>query len=65
LDKEVVTELIQGDFNTKRLKKELDTILDSYERTKYFMSYYDLEKKLGGKGASENTAKLIYNYIHD
>ncbi|PIB33677.1 lipid-A-disaccharide synthase [Gaetbulibacter sp. 5U11] len=65
LDKEVVTELIQGDFNAKRLKKELDTILDSYERTKYFMSYYDLEKKLGGKGASENTAKLIYNYIHD
>ena len=64
LNKEAVTELIQGDFNTKRLKKELNTILDTYERTKFFINYYDLEKELGGKGASENTAKLIYNSIN-
>lgn len=44
MDKEVVTELIQNDLNTKRLKKELHTILDEYERTKFFISYYDLEK---------------------
>ena len=24
-----------------------------------FADYYELEQKLGGKGASENTAKLI------
>ena len=59
MDKEVVTELIQNDFNTKRLKKELHLILDDYERTKFFINYYDLEKKLGGKGASEKVAKLI------
>ena len=59
MDKEVVTELIQNQFNTKRLKKELSRILDEYERTKFFMSYYELEKKLGGKGASEKTAQLI------
>jgi lipid-A-disaccharide synthase len=64
MDKEVVTELIQNDFNTKRLKKELNKILDDYERTKFFINYYELEKKLGGKGASEKTAELIYNAIN-
>jgi len=64
MDKEVVTELIQNDFNTKRLKKELNNILDGYERTKFFIEYYELEKKLGGKGASEKTAKLIYEAIN-
>lgn len=62
MDKQVVTELIQDDFNTKRLTKELRLILDDYERTKYFINYYDLEKKLGGKGASEKVAKFIVNY---
>ncbi|WGD33590.1 lipid-A-disaccharide synthase [Olleya sp. YS] len=65
LDKEAVTELIQNDFNTKRLKKELDLILDDYERTKFFINYYELEKKLGGKGASQNTAQLIFDAIKD
>ena len=65
MDKEVVTELIQSDFNTKKLKKELDRILDKYERTKFFMAYYELEKKLGGRGASEKTAKLIYKAISE
>jgi lipid-A-disaccharide synthase len=64
MDKEVVTELIQNDFNTKRLKKELNKILDDYERTKFFVDYYELEKKLGGKGASEKTAEIIYESIN-
>ncbi|NND88213.1 MAG: lipid-A-disaccharide synthase, partial [Flavobacteriaceae bacterium] len=59
LDKEVVTELIQKDFNKKRLKKELDRILDPYQRATLFLEYYDLEKKLGGRGASKKTASLI------
>ncbi|MBR9914792.1 MAG: lipid-A-disaccharide synthase [Algicola sp.] len=61
MDREVVTELIQGDLNKKRLKKELTKILDEDQRIKFFIDYYDLEKKLGGKGASENTATLIYD----
>ncbi len=64
LNKEVVTELIQNDFNTKQLKKELDNILDPYERAKLFLNYYDLEKALGGKGASNYTAKLIYKALN-
>ncbi len=63
MDKEVVTELIQNDFNKKRLKQELEFILDPYNRAKLFLDYYDLEKKLGGKGASEKTAKEIFKSI--
>ncbi|WP_417290349.1 lipid-A-disaccharide synthase [Corallibacter sp.] len=63
MNKEVVTELIQDDFNSKNLKKELDKILDEYQRTKFFMNYYELEKKLGGKGASKKTAELIFKSL--
>jgi len=61
LDKEVVTELIQYDFNEKKLEQELTKILDEQHREELFMNYFDLEKKLGGKGASEKTATLIVN----
>ncbi|TXE07267.1 lipid-A-disaccharide synthase [Seonamhaeicola algicola] len=60
MDKEVVTELIQNDFNKNRLKHELENILNANTRQRIFEDYYELEKTLGGKGASENTAKLIY-----
>ena len=64
MDQEVVTELIQNDCTTERLKTELSVILDPFERTKFFMSYYDLEKKLGGKGASQKVADFIYNSLN-
>jgi lipid-A-disaccharide synthase len=63
MDKEVVTELIQNEFNTDNLKKGLDKLLDPNERTQYFLNYYKLEKKLGGKGASNKTAQFIVNSI--
>mgnify|MGYP005990017267 CR=1 FL=1 len=59
MDREVVTELIQNDFTKKNLKKELTAILEQTHREKLFEAYYELEQKLGGKGASENTAKQI------
>ena len=59
MDKEVVTELIQNDFNKKRLKIELTKILTDTNRTQIFLAYFELEKKLGGKGASKKTAQLI------
>lgn len=59
LDREVVKELIQGSFNTKDLKTELEKILDSDHRKQLFNDYYDLEQKLGGSGASSKTAALI------
>ncbi|PQB03563.1 lipid-A-disaccharide synthase [Aureitalea marina] len=59
LDKPAVVELIQSDFNPKALNKALSDILDDYNRAVLFMDYYDLENKLGGKGASRKTAELM------
>lgn len=64
MDKEVVTELIQKDFNSKRLKEELNKILKSDHRQTIFESYFELERKLGGAGASQKTAQLIYKSIN-
>lgn len=63
MNKEVVKELIQNDFNSKNLKAELNKILDDYERTKFFINYYELEKMLGGKGASGKVAELVFKAI--
>lgn len=59
MDKEVVKELIQHDFTKKNLIKELNTILDENHRTSLFETYNKLEEKLGGAGASMNTAAAI------
>jgi len=61
MDHEVVTELIQRDFNGKRLEQELTRILNETHRKKLFLEYNKLEQKLGGKGASTKTAQLIFN----
>jgi len=60
----IVTELIQNDFNNKRLKEELSIIIDDYKRAVMFLDYYDLEKNLGGKGASDKAAKLMVESIN-
>ncbi len=63
MDREVVKELIQTDFNTKSLTAALGSILDETKRTQLFDAYFELEKKLGGAGASRNTARLIYQKL--
>lgn len=59
MDRLVVTELIQDDLNTKRLTKELSNILCEENREKLFIDYFELEKQLGGQGASKNVASFI------
>ena len=59
MDQEVVTELIQDDCNSKKIKLELDKITTSSYRTALLANYDLLEKKLGGAGASFKTARLI------
>lgn len=59
MGKEVVRELIQNEFNEATLSKELHKILDTTNREKMFTNYFELEKKLGGAGASKNVANLI------
>ena len=63
MDREVVKELIQEEFNTKNLKLELTKILDLENRTRIFNDYNALEQRLGGEGASAKTAKLIVNAV--
>ncbi|HEA20260.1 MAG TPA: lipid-A-disaccharide synthase [Pricia antarctica] len=59
MEKEVVKELIQDDFNTKNLKIALFKILDGPAREAQLAAYDVLKQKLGGKGASQKTAELI------
>jgi lipid-A-disaccharide synthase len=59
MDKEVVTELIQEDCNSKRIREELKKITEPNYRQNLLEKYEVLEQKLGGIGASEKTAKLI------
>ena len=59
MDEEVVTELIQNDCNSKKIKSELAKILEEKHREKLIEKYHQLEQKLGGEGASEKVAKLI------
>lgn len=59
MDREVVTELIQDDCSTKRIKEELTKILDPNYRNTLLDNYDLLEEKLGGMGASKKTAQLI------
>lgn len=63
MDREVVKELIQDEFNTKNVKLELEKILNPDNRSRIFKDYNDLEQLLGGEGASDKTAKLIVNAL--
>lgn len=63
MGREVVKELIQNDFNTRNLSIELKKILDPEHRDTIFEGYYELERKLGGAGASKKTATLILSTI--
>lgn len=59
MDKEVVKELIQDEFNSKNLKIELQKIIAGDTRKNMLEAYTILEEKLGGQGASENTARQM------
>ena len=59
MDKEVVTELIQENCNTKNIKMELQKLINPTTRNAILENYGLLEAKLGGIGASEKTAKFI------
>ena len=63
MDKEVVTELIQDNCTSKNIKIELQKLLEPNYRNQVLENYNELEKQLGGSGASEKTAKLIVRNI--
>lgn len=63
MDQEIVTELIQNDCCTEKIKTSLEKILNLDHREKLLVAYNSLEKKLGGEGASKKTAQLIVSSL--
>ena len=63
MDEEVVTELIQDECNKKRIKQELNKLIQPEYRSRILEKYTLLEQKLGGDGASKKVAHLIYESI--
>lgn len=63
MEKKVVTELIQSECNKENITRELQKILEKESREAMFLNYYELEKRLGGKGASKKTAKAIVDSL--
>ncbi|MCH7402759.1 lipid-A-disaccharide synthase [Belliella kenyensis] len=61
-DKEVVKELIQGDFDKSNLSQELNKILtDTVYRGEMLQGYDEIKSRIGDKMASEETARLIFD----
>ncbi|UCS93417.1 lipid-A-disaccharide synthase [Echinicola marina] len=64
VDKEVVRELIQGEYNKEVLLEELRAILGNAQRKAEILEGYNLVRELlGNKSASQETAKMIVESI--
>ena len=64
MDRPLVREMIQYDFNGNDLKKELHRLL--YDRAyveQIKAGYQELRHKLGGAGASRKAAEIIVNFL--
>ncbi len=66
MDKFIVTELIQNELSPKNLKLEFEKLLfdEQYVQT-MLNGFEELKTKLGGRGASEKAASLMYRYLRD
>ncbi len=62
--KKVVVELIQDAYNPRRLRKELERVLEGEGRQQVLEGYEDMRNNLANdSSASENTARLIVKYL--
>ncbi len=60
MDRLVVKELLQHQFNLKNLREELHLLLEDQNYRQQMLDNYDrIIQKLGGEGASEKTARSI------
>lgn len=63
-DSNVVTELLQEDFNIRRLEEEFRLItIDTANRERMMEGYRRVEEKLGSAGASKKTAEVIIGEV--
>ncbi len=63
MQKEIVRELLQYDFNPAVLKSELQQINQGDKRRQVLVDYNELKNLLGSEPASEKAAKSIINFI--
>ena len=64
LDKPAVKELVQTDLTSKKIKAELELILNNKEHREAILNdYASLYDKLGGVGASKRLAEQLLNYL--
>lgn len=60
MDRKVVSELIQNNMNTYRLKNELELLInDAAFRSTMLSDFSELKNKLGGIGASAKAAQIV------
>lgn len=59
MDELIVTELIQNDCNATQIKAEFEKVINNSSRSKILSKYDELEKKLGGGGASNRVINII------
>ncbi len=65
MEREVVPELIQSGLTVPRLRQALERIVrDGAARSRMLSELADLRAKLGGPGASEKAARLMWTSIH-
>jgi lipid-A-disaccharide synthase len=60
MDREVVKELIQNEFNVANVSRELERLMTPDYRSIVEADYTTLKQKLGGTGASANAAKIVF-----
>ncbi len=65
LNRNLVTELIQNDFNKEKLNTSLQQILQTENAQKIRDGYVELREQLGNKGASKRTADLMWEYLNE
>ena len=63
LDRPLVKELIQKEFNTRNLRSELELLLMKGHRKTIHKGYEQLYLKLGESGASDRAAHRMYDYL--
>ncbi len=64
IDKPLVQELIQNDFNVKNLKFEIQQLSEENYINDIMKGYDELETQLGHQGASRRAAQLMVGYLN-
>ena len=66
MDREIVTELLQNNFNAKKLSREIIKIIEIKDIAKNQIANFNkLENKLGTESASKTMASIITGMLSD